>query len=61
MEKMRSCGDPIDDKSFINELIKSGAKPIDTIERINEYLYLTEKFWHKKAVGYQEKGLIFQS
>lgn len=51
----------IDDKSFINELIKSGAKPIDTIERINEYLYLTEKFWHKKAVGYQEKGLIFQS
>ena len=37
------------------------SKPIDTIERISEYLYLTEKFWHKKAVGYQEKGLIFQS
>lgn len=51
------CVYHIDDKFFVNELIESGAKPIDTIERINKYLYLTERFWHKKAVGYLEKGL----
>ena len=48
----------IEDKNFVDELINSGSKPIDSAQRVFEYLILAKKFWHKRGVYFTENTLI---
>ena len=36
------------DEKLTKQLILSGGQPIDSIERIQEYIILANKFWHQK-------------
>lgn len=36
-------------KSLVDDLISSGAKPIDTYQRALEYMELAKRFWEQKA------------
>ncbi len=35
-------------KELVDHLIESGAKPIDDVVRVREYVILAKKFWHQK-------------
>lgn len=43
------------DKKLLNALIKSGQKPIDSTERVIEYIELAIRFWEAKADYYEEQ------
>ncbi len=38
----------INDKKLVRDLIKSGSKPIDSGERVVEYLRLVKRYWDTK-------------
>ncbi len=42
----------IEDEEFIKKLVKSGKQPIDTPERVREYLNLAKEFWKIKEKKY---------
>lgn len=46
------------DKKLLNALIKSGQKPIDSTERVIEYIELAKRFWKAKANYYKEQKKI---
>lgn len=46
------------DKELVKNLCSSGSKPIDTPERVEEYLNLATKFWEQKKDFYDEKSNI---
>lgn len=41
----------INDKKLIQDLIESGSKPIDSANRVVEYLNLAEQYWEVKEKG----------
>lgn len=44
-------------EELVNQLKESGSKPIDSPERVLEYIVLANKFWHEKIEMYQENGI----
>lgn len=44
----------ISDKKLIEDLIESGSKPIDSGNRVVEYLDLAERYWNAKEDGIRE-------
>ncbi|WP_106063124.1 hypothetical protein [Clostridium liquoris] len=49
------------DRDLVHDLCSSGAKPIDTAERVEEYLDLADKFWQQKENFYKESNTKIQS
>lgn len=44
----------INDKKLIEALIESGTKPINSGNRVVEYLDLSERYWNAKEDGIRE-------
>lgn len=44
----------INDKEFVNTLCESGSKPIDTAERVKDYLGFADRVWFNKEEFYKE-------
>ena len=48
----------IEDKGFVDELITSGQKPINSRETVLEYINLANRFWDNKKEKLKKYGII---